>query len=214
MKYLRGVMFPVWVHGYAGRMWHAFVFGVCGVLRGQHKVSDLNFSYVLVRPSLILHCAGYEIVEPLDGFSSVAVRAASAVIAQHGQPQDPLGFCTTFLAASACPAPALEEWGGQPPFPLHSQCLSCAGWRADEVAFRGMLLALFVGGYAKEVVTSLCLGVLWCLRTPLEFSDFGCSYVKVWLHVLLRFAGCGFECLLPCWVFSCLSGCTPFPGVT
>ena len=33
MKCLRGVMFPVWVHGYAGRMWHPFVCGVCGVLR-------------------------------------------------------------------------------------------------------------------------------------------------------------------------------------
>ena len=33
VKCLRGVMFPVWVHGYAVRMWHPFVCGVCGVLR-------------------------------------------------------------------------------------------------------------------------------------------------------------------------------------
>ena len=77
-----------------------------------------------------------------------------------------------------------------------------------EVAFRGGLLALVVSGYAKEVVTSLCLGVLWCLRTA-TFSDFGFSYVWVWLHLLLRFAGCGLECLLPCWILSCLCGCSP-----
>ena len=70
---------PVWVHGYAVRMWHPFVCGVCGALE-QRKFSDLAFSNVLVRPSLILHCAGYAIVEPLDGFSSVAVPAAPAVL--------------------------------------------------------------------------------------------------------------------------------------
>ena len=167
----------------------------CGILLpegyavslGHRKVSDLDFSYVLVRPSLILHCAWYAIVEPLDGFSSVTVPAAPVVAAQHGQPQDPLGCITTFLAASAYPAAALEAWGGQPPFPLHSQCLACAGWPGNdrwvpspcEVVFRGVLLALFVSGYAKEVVTSLCLGVLWCLRTPQDFSDLGCIYVWV-----------------------------------
>ena len=46
----------------------------------QRKFSDLAFSNVLVRPSLILHCAGCAIVEPLDGFSSVAVPAAPAVL--------------------------------------------------------------------------------------------------------------------------------------
>ena len=39
-----------------------------------------------------------------------------------------------------------------------------------EVTLRGGLLALVVGGYAKEVVTYLCLGVLWCLRTPQHFQ--------------------------------------------
>ena len=72
------------------------------------------------------------IVEPLDGFSSVTVPAAPAVAAQHGQLQDPLGCSTTFLAASASPAPALEAWGGQPPLPLHSQCLACASWPGDD----------------------------------------------------------------------------------
>ena len=82
-----------------------------------------------MRPSLILHCAWYAIVEPLVGVSSVAVSAAPAVAAQHGQPQVPVGCRTTFLAASACPAPALEAWGGQPVFLLLlSQCLACAGW--------------------------------------------------------------------------------------
>ena len=42
---------------------------------GQRKFSDLAFSNVLVRPSLILHCAWYAIVEPLVWFSSVAVPA-------------------------------------------------------------------------------------------------------------------------------------------
>ena len=75
---------------------------------------------------------GMRLLEPLDVFSSVAVPAALAVFAQHGQPQVPSGCCTTFLAASACPAPALVVWGGQPPFPSHSQCFSCAGWLADD----------------------------------------------------------------------------------
>ena len=60
----------------------------CGILLsvgfavslGQRKFSDLAFSNVLVRPFLILHCAGYAIVEPLVGFSSVAVPAAPAVL--------------------------------------------------------------------------------------------------------------------------------------
>ena len=98
--------------------------GGCGILLseglavslGHPKFSHLDFSYVLVQPSLLLHCAGYAIVEPLDGLSSAAVPAAPAVAAQHGQPQDPLGCSTTFLAASASPAPALEAWGGQLPF--------------------------------------------------------------------------------------------------
>ena len=42
----------------------------------------------------------------------MAVPAASAWAAQHVWPQDPLGCSTTFLAASACPAPVLEVWGG------------------------------------------------------------------------------------------------------
>ena len=54
-----------------------------------------------------------------------------------------------------------------------------AGSSHCEVAFRGGLLALVVSGYAKEEVTSLCLGVLWCLRTPQHFLDFGFSYVWV-----------------------------------
>ena len=108
----------------------------CGfvVSLGQLKFSDLDFSNVLVQPSLILHCAGYAIVEPLDGFSSVAVPDAPAVFALHELPQVPLGCCTctTFLAASAWPALVLEAWVGQPPFPLRSQSLSCAGWLADD----------------------------------------------------------------------------------
>ena len=47
---------------------------------GQCKFSDLAFSNVLVLPSLILHCVGYAIVEPLVGFSSVPVPAAPAVL--------------------------------------------------------------------------------------------------------------------------------------
>ena len=38
----------------------------------------------------------------------MAVPAASAGAAQHQRPQDPFGCSTTFLAASACPAPVLE----------------------------------------------------------------------------------------------------------
>ena len=81
MKCLCEVMFAVSVHGCARRMWHPFVCGV-EVSLGHLKVSDLVFCYVLVRPSLILHCSWYAIVEPLVGVSSVAVSAAPVVAAQ------------------------------------------------------------------------------------------------------------------------------------
>ena len=105
----------------------------CGILLsvgfavslGQRKFSDLAFSNVLVRPSLILHYAGYAIVEPLVGFLLwlflLHLRFCAALTAAG-----------SFLAASACPALALDAWVGQPPFPLRSQCFSCAGWLADD----------------------------------------------------------------------------------
>ena len=104
------------------------------------------------------------------------------------------------MAAFACPAPALEAWGGQTQILLRSQGLACAGWLGDvrwkphpvRLPFMGVLLAVLVLGYAEEVVIPLRLGVLRCLRTPQYFSDFGCSYVLVRLHLLLRFAGCVF----------------------
>ena len=123
---------------------------------GQRKFSDLDFSNVLVRPSLILHCAGYAIVESLEGFSSVAVPAAPAVFAQHELPQVPLGCCTTFLAASACSAPALEAWVGQLPFRLRSQCLSCAGWLADDRWVPHPVRLPFVGCYWLFLCWWLC----------------------------------------------------------
>ena len=61
--------------------------------------------------------------------SPVVVTAASA--AQLVRPQDSLGCSTTFLAASACPAPVLVAWGGQTLEPWHSQGLACAGWPGD-----------------------------------------------------------------------------------
>ena len=111
--------------------------------------------------------------------------------------------------------------------PWRSQGLACAGWfsgpclrrlawrcllgaSSREVALHGVLLDVFVHGYAEEDVTPPRLVVLWCLRTPQYFSDFGYSYVCVRLHLILSFAGCGFESLLPCGILSCLCGCAPF----
>ena len=68
-----------------------------------------------------------------------------AVFAPHELPQVPLGCCTNFLAASACPA--LEAWVGQPPFPLRSQCLSFAGWLADDRWVPHPVWLPFVGCY-------------------------------------------------------------------
>ena len=65
----------------------------------------------------------------------------------HRQPQDPLGCCTTLLAASACSAPALEAWGGQPLFLLHSQCLTCAGWPGNVRWVPHPVRLPFVGDY-------------------------------------------------------------------
>ena len=42
-----------------------------------------------------------------------------------------------------------------------------------EVALHGVLGHVFVRGYAEEDVTPLRLVVLWCLRTPQYFLDFG-----------------------------------------
>ena len=57
----------------------------------------------------------------------------------------------------------------------------------------------------------LCLLFVWRYGGVLGhhkiFSAFHCSYVMVCLHPLLCFAGCGFVCLFPCWVPSCLWGC-------
>ena len=114
---------------------------------GYLKVSDLVFCYVLVRPSLILHCAWYAIVGSLVGVSSVAVSVAPAVAAHLGQLQDPLGCCTTVLAVSACPAPALEVWGGQLLFLLYSQCLVCAGWPGNVRWVPHPVRLPFVGDY-------------------------------------------------------------------
>ena len=36
------------------------------------------------------------------------------------------------------------------------------------------------------------------------------SYVCVWLHLILRFAGCGLLSLFPCRILPCLCGCAPF----
>ena len=51
-------------------------------------------------------------------------------------------------------------WAAAFPFAFSVPLLRRLGASPCEVAFRGLLLALFVGGYAKEVVTSLCLRVL------------------------------------------------------
>ena len=61
----------------------------------------------------------------------MAVPAAPVGAAQFERPQDPLGYSTTFLAASACPAPVLVAWGGQTQVPWRSQGLACAGWPGD-----------------------------------------------------------------------------------
>ena len=77
----------------------------------------------------------------------MAVPAAFAVAAQHGRPQDPLGCSTTFLAASTCPAPVLEAWGGQTQVPLRSQGLACAGWPGDVRWEPHPVRLLFMGCY-------------------------------------------------------------------
>ena len=67
-------------------------------------------------------------------------------------------------------------WAAAFSFAFSVPCLRRLAWQCSlgaspcEVAFRGGLLALVLSGYAKEVVTSLCLGVLWCLRTPQHFQ--------------------------------------------
>ena len=185
---------------------------------GHLKVSDLFFFAVLVRPSLILHCAWYAIVEPLVGVSSVAVSATPVVAAQHGQPQDPLGCSKTFLAASACPAPALEAWVGSRFFFCF---LSASLAQAGLAMFAGCLT--LCGCPSWGIIDSFCE---WLCERGCDFSLSGSVVVSLdtatffqtlvlamsgfAFHLLLRFAECGFECLLPCWIPSCLSGCTPF----
>ena len=68
MKCLCVVMFTVWVHAYAMRMWHPFCQESLRCPLGIARFSDLAFSYILVRPSLILRCAWYAIVSLLMDF--------------------------------------------------------------------------------------------------------------------------------------------------
>ena len=91
---------------------------------GQRKFSDLAFSNVLVRPSLILHCAGYAIVEPLVGFSSVAVPAAPAAGSLR------LLYNLSGCVCLSCSCAGGVGWAAA--FPLRSKCFSCAGWLADD----------------------------------------------------------------------------------
>ena len=87
----------------------------------------------------------------------MAVPAASAGAAQHERPQVPLGCSTAFLAASACPAPVLEAWGGQTQVLLRSQGIACVGWPGDvrwephpvRLPFLGVFLDVFVRGYVE-----------------------------------------------------------------
>ena len=94
------------------------------------------------------------------------------MFAQHGQPQVPSGCCTTFLAASACPAPALVVWGGQPPFPLHSQWLALRSfsWESHPMKFlRGVMFAVWVHGYARRMWHPFVCGVCGVLRAAQGF---------------------------------------------
>ena len=109
----------------------------------QHKFSDLAFSNNLVRPSFILHCAGYVLVEPLDGFSSVTVPAVPAVLHSMN--------CRRFPSVVVQPfwlrLPVLEAWGRQPPFHLRSHGFSCAGCLTDDRWVPHPVRLPFVGCY-------------------------------------------------------------------
>ena len=167
MMCLGGVMFPVWVHGYVVWMWHPFV---CGVLRCL--LSSASFH------TWLLACLGATFSRPAlcrvcDGRASWWVffcqcSCFACSFAQHELSQVPIGCCTTFLAASACPTPAPEAWVRQPSFPLRSQCFSCAGWLADDrwaphpVRLTSWdVISSFCGWFCKRGSDcSLCCGVL------------------------------------------------------
>ena len=156
---------PTWCDVFCVGAWlcgeavSSLVCGVCGVFRAAQSFR-IGFSYVLRRPSLLLPCAGYALVEPLVGFSYVAVPAVPVVL-QSVLPQVPLRL---FCAFSCCVC-------------LSCSCAGGVGWAAAfhfvfsvlllrGLACRGSLgAAPCEGGSALAVVTSLCLVVLWCPKT-------------------------------------------------
>ena len=75
----------------------------------QRWFSDLAFSYVLVRPSLILHCAGYAIVVPLVGVFFCGCSCCACGFAQRVLPQVPLRL---FYKLSGCVCLSCSCTGG------------------------------------------------------------------------------------------------------
>ena len=104
---LRSVVFSVWVHG-------ILLFVGFAVSLRQRWFSDLAFSYVLVRPSLILHCAGYAIVVPLVGVFFCGCSCCACGFAQRVLPQVPLRL---FYKLSGCVC-------------LSCSCAGGVGWAA------------------------------------------------------------------------------------
>ena len=128
---------------------------VCGILLSvgfavsleQRKFSDLAFSNVLVRPSLILHCTGYALVEPLDGFSSVTVPAVPAVLHSMNCRRFPSVVVQPFWLRLPVLLLRWRRGVGSRLSLLSSHCFFCLGCLADDCWMPHPVRLTFVGCY-------------------------------------------------------------------
>ena len=113
------------------------------------------------------------------------VHGATAVAAQHEQPQEPLGGGRTALAASAHPAPAVAVQGGQAQPILRSDRV------LSSQAFREVTFAESVREFAEEDAASSSSEKAAVSVSSATFSDCCISSVPVLPRsLLLRRARC------------------------
>ena len=147
-------------------MWHPFVCGVevSRASQGFRLGFLLFFGAAFSHPALCMVC---DCGASCWGFFCGCFCGGCAAWTAAGSLRllyNPSGCVCLFCAGGMGWAAAFSFAFSVPR--LRRLALQCSlGASPCEVAFRGGLLALVVSGYAKEVVTSLCLGVLWCLVT-------------------------------------------------
>ena len=140
-------------------------FGSGGEAHEPMQADSATSSFLAsLRAAGIVVLQGIVISDRVDRAPSPAtVHGAPAVVAQHEQPQEPLGGVKSASAATAHPVPAVAVQGGQSQPPLRSAGASLSqaglaglslGASPHEVAFREVTFAEAVREYAEEDAAS------------------------------------------------------------